>query len=345
MENVFMFLPELIKNTLWAVVESLAHNWLPLSMAIIIAAVMQAHIDQEKVKQYIISKPKVSIWASVLFGAVTPFCACGTMAVIIGMLTTTLPWGPVMAFLTSSPLMSPDGFILLAGVISPTFAIALTISSIIIGLVAGYGAHLIEANTSYLNNQTYFAKAASPACGCASSASNLETACSCSAASPVSFSTWKKFTEDSPLGKYYHKLKLGEIGQSIVDLGLKQILFYFCIFIAVGYLIQSFVPTSLIMALFSSENIFAVPLAAAIGLPLYVTTESAVPLIKALMDAGASGGATLAFMITGQATSAWVIAGLVTFMKRRAITLYLAFIIVGGIALGYIYDLYLLIIK
>jgi uncharacterized membrane protein YraQ (UPF0718 family) len=99
------------------------------------------------------------------------------------------------------------------------------------------------------------------------------------------------------------------------------------------------------MALFSSENIFAVPLAAAIGLPLYVTTESAVPLIKALTDAGASGGATLAFMITGQATSAWVIAGLVTFMKRRAITLYLAFIIIGGVSLGYIYDFYLLITK
>lgn len=121
-------------------------------------------------------------------------------------------------------------------------------------------------------------------------------------------------------------------------MGIKQILLYFAVFVAIGWIINSFVPASLIVSLFRSDSIFSVPLAAVIGLPLYISGESAVALIQALMKGGAGEGAMLAFMITGPATSAWVIAGISAFMKRRAILLYLGFILFGGILLGYGYD-------
>jgi uncharacterized membrane protein YraQ (UPF0718 family) len=57
------------------------------------------------------------------------------------------------------------------------------------------------------------------------------------------------------------------------------------------------------------------------------------------MQSGASEGAMLAFIITGSATSAWVIAGLATFMKKRAVALYVGFVLVGGILSGYVLDL------
>ena len=47
----------------------------------------------------------------------------------------------------------------------------------------------------------------------------------------------------------------------------------------------------------------------------------------------------LAFLITGPGTSAWVIVGIAAFMRRRAIALYVGFLLVFGIALGYLYDL------
>ncbi|MBL7123922.1 MAG: permease [Actinobacteria bacterium] len=75
---------------------------------------------------------------------------------------------------------------------------------------------------------------------------------------------------------------------------------------------------------------------------LYINTESSIPLIKALMAGGAGGGAMLAFMITGQGTSARVIAGIATFMKKRVLSLYILFILVGGIFMGYVYDLFLM---
>ena len=54
------------------------------------------------------------------------------------------------------------------------------------------------------------------------------------------------------------------------------------------------------------------------------------------MQSGAGTGALLAFMITGPGTSAGVIAGIATIMKRKAIVLYLAFVLAGAIATGYI---------
>jgi uncharacterized membrane protein YraQ (UPF0718 family) len=135
------------------------------------------------------------------------------------------------------------------------------------------------------------------------------------------------------------KYKLREVFDGIVELGLKRMVLFFSIFIAVGYLINNFIPSSIVSALFGAKAFYAVPLAALIGLPLYITTESGVPIIQSMMANGASGGAMLSFIIAGSATSAWVIAGLSTFMKKRAVMLYIAYIFIGSILSGYIYDL------
>lgn len=109
-------------------------------------------------------------------------------------------------------------------------------------------------------------------------------------------------------------------------------------------LINYFIPSSIITVLFGENSLFAVPLASIIGLPLYITTESGTPIIQSMIESGASQGAMLAFMITGSATSAWVIAGLTSFLKKRAIALYVAYILIGGIVSGYVFDLINIII-
>jgi Predicted permeases len=355
------YITELLFKTVTTVFATIGHNWLPLSLAIITAVLLKVYIDTDRVSRFLLSRTKVSILASVAVGAFTPFCACGTTAVVLGMLSTTLPWGPVMAFLTSSPLMSPDGFIMMSGMISLRFAIALTVASVVIGLGSGFITYLIERKTHYLDNQNRFTgKKACESCGtaeedtgcacsepdkavasCSCSAPVQAPACGCSggstlAAEPESVSRFSQFAK---------KAKLKELWITFVDLGLKQILLYFSLFVGLGYLINYFVPSSLVTVLFGAKNIFAVPLAALVGLPLYITTESGIPIIKSILASGASEGAMMAFIITGSATSAWVIAGISSFLKKRAIALYVAFILGGGILFGYLYDILFLFIK
>lgn len=348
MENIVASFAELMAQVVMAVIGALVNNWPTLSLAILTVAVLRAYISPEKLKHKLLLKPKVSILGSVAFGAFTPLCAGGTLGLIVGLLTTVLPWGPIMAFLTSSPLMSPDGFIMVAGVINLNFAIALAIASIIIGLASGLATHVIETKTDFLKNQTRFSENSTvQSCGCSSSAQSASNSCLSSlqtASQETCCSSSRELTVyslNSSVLRLLMKVKWREIGEHLINIGVKNMLFYFSIFVAVGFLINRFIPTSIIAGLLGAENATAVPLAALIGLPLYITTEASIPLIKALMAQGASAGAMLAFWITGQTTSAWILVGLSSFMKRRAVGLYIFFIMIGGLLSGYIYDLIL----
>lgn len=325
----------LFSETLQYVAETLIHNAPILIIGIMVAAAIKVYVDPEKLRNALMKKASISITGSVAFGAFTPFCACGTMAVIVSMLTTALPWGPIMAFLTSSPLMSPDEFILYSGIVSIKFAVALTVASLIIGIASGYATHLIDNNSNFLKDQARFSDSKAAGSCCSSELAAAETPLCCGDRSEAAGSCSIMCKTD--------KYKLKELFKVFYEIGIKKVLFYFAIFAAIGFMINKYVPATLITKYLGPDNLFAVPLLALIGLPLYVSGSSSIPIINSLMAGGASGGALLAFMITGPGTSAGVIAGLASIMKKRAIALYVVYILVGGIVLGYLYDFLLLL--
>lgn len=362
---------EILTETLAAVVGALLHNSPYLVLGVAIAAVIKVHTSPERLKELLLSRKTISIPAAVAFGALTPFCACGSMAIVISLLTTALPWGPIMAFLTSSPLMSPDGFVMIAGIVSTEFAVALTIASLVIGLGSGYLTHAVEKSTRFLEGQARFSGAmnsfreASPpipscletipayretgavpaaaVCCCAGNGEtadrtmSIQTATSCGCTG--SDSVLKAGIEARGIPNFAERLKLRELGQAVIEIGLKQVLPYFALFTGIGHLINRFVPASIIMKIFGADNPLSVPLLAITGLPLYVSGASTLPVINALLAGGASSGSLLAFLITGPGTSAGVIAGLAMIMKRKAIMLYAGFLLAFAIVLGHLYDL------
>lgn len=364
----------LIKDTVLYVLTTLVHDAVPLGFGIIVASILNVYIDPEKFRTLLIKQKKISIWGSVVFGTFTPFCSCGTMAIIVSMLTTILPWGPIMAFITSSPLMSPDLFVMLSGIISIKFAIVLTISSVLIGVSAGYISYYLEKHTSFFDNQIRFAnnktvgkalnsssccslkKAVTPikfisfkvskpiklkkSCCSATAGEDILTSTCCSSSLKASHSNESCCTQDDSkeTNNFITKYKLKQLLNVFINLGIKQILVYFSAFAAIGYFINRFVPASVIMSLFGAKNIFSVPLAALIGIPLYVSDAGSIPLIKTLMSSGASGGAVLAFMITGPGTSVGAIVGSFTIMKRKAVLFYVSVLLISAILFGYLYN-------
>lgn len=360
------FALETFKDTVLYVLNTLAHNSPALILGILVAAAIQVYVDPEKMKGWLMRRSSVSIPATVAFGAFTPFCACGTMAVVLSMLATALPWGPVMAFLVSSPLMSPEGFVMMSGILGPTFAIALLVASVLLGLGSGYATHVIEKKTHFLDNQLRFSsdKEAEAGCGCSSgrnqgspvmanAAACAQKGCSCEedddcgCDGTVDGCDCGEIALAQPTvvtGSFFRRYKIDEVSRAVYDISVKKILPLFALFAGIGYLINQFIPTTWISALFGTNNVFAVPVAAVIGLPLYVNGDSSIPLIQSLMRSGVSGGAMLAFMITGPGTSAGVLAGIATIMKKKAIALYVAYLLVGATAMGYAYQLMLALI-
>lgn len=318
---------QLLKETVFYVIGTLIHNAPILIFGIFVAAAITVYVDPEKMKRLLLKKSRASIVGSVGLGAFTPFCACGTMAVIVSMMTTALPWAPIMAFLTSSPLMSPDEFILYSGIVSLNFALALTAASVVIGLGSGVLTHFIEKNTRFFENQARIDN--QQVVGCCS---NEENASGCKTVTQL----------DIRPPSFVKKYQLKRLAEVFYEVGVKKVLIYFTLFAAVGFLINKFVPSSLIMQYVGSGNGFAVPVMAVIGLPLYVNGSSSIPIVNALIAGGASQGALLAFMITGPGTSAGVIAGLLTIMKKKAIALYVTYLLIFAVILGYLYDYLLL---
>lgn len=72
----------------------------------------------------------------------------------------------------------------------------------------------------------------------------------------------------------------------------------------------------------------------AVGIPLYVCASGSIPLAAALMAKGISPGAALVFLVSGPATNAATITVVSNLLGRRALFIYLAFLIVGSFLAG-----------
>lgn len=306
---------DLLINVVNTVLQYLKYDWLILLIGILIATSVIVFIKPITFEQYLSKRKNVPIFGSIAFGTLTPLCACGTTAVLLSMFAATLPWGAVMAFLVSSPLTSPSEFLFQSSFMNTNFAIAVLLSSVVLGLIAGIVASYLSRNTSFFKDQFRQKKSS---CG----------------------STCGSKSEDevkvTPVEKQRNLWK--EFIITFYNVGIKRVLFLFIIFIALGALIQSFIPDRLILSLFGSDSKMSIIFGALIGLPLYVSGPSALPLMKSFMEQGASEAMLLTFLITGKATGVPVIVGLSAIIKKRALMFYVSFVFIGGIVSGYVYQ-------
>ncbi|MTI56912.1 permease [Geosporobacter ferrireducens] len=325
----------MIQDVIFTVIDFLKADWHILFIGILMAVSINVYVDSMKLKKYLEKNTVLSVPGSVAFGALTPLCACGTMAVLLSMFISSMPWGAVMAFLVSSPLTSPSEFMFQTSFFGTRFATMVLISSIALGLLAGFIAHLLDMKTNFFKGQFRLNKEVEQSC-CSQDESEgvidlLETTTCCS----------KKEAVIEERQGFVEKYKIHEFIKEFYNTGIKKILFAFVVFIAVGRIVEMMIPKEWILALFSQDKSYSIPLGATIGLPLYVSGSASLPIMKSFMSSGAGEGAILAFLITGKATGVPVIAGMSTILKKKAILFYVGFVYLGGIFFGYLYQILL----
>lgn len=332
-----------IKDIVLTVVGYLKADWSILLVGVMIAVLIKTYIDDQSFKKYINQHSKVSIGAAIGFGAFTPLCACGTMAVILSMFISSMPWGPVMAFLVSSPLTSPSEFVFQSTFLGVEFAVVVLIASIVLGVTAGGIAHYLSVKTSFFKDQ--FRIKAEPKVVPKTvflTEPMTEPMTEPRIESKSNLVNVVQFSEIPVKEKsLVTRFRLKAMAENFYDLGIKKVLFYFVIFIAIGRIVELIIPQQWILSLFGENNSYSVPLGATIGLPLYVSSSAALPLMKSFLTEGASQGAILAFLITGKATGVPVIAGMSAILKKRAILYYVLTVYIGGIVFGWLYEFYL----
>lgn len=103
-------------------------------------------------------------------------------------------------------------------------------------------------------------------------------------------------------------------------------------------LITLYVPSEWIAGLLGSENSYSILMAALIGVPVYTSNLTALPMISGLLAQGMNPAAALTFLIAGPMTTLPAMAAVWGLVSRRVFALYVSFALVGALVLGYVYS-------
>ena len=313
----------LVQYTFSKVVETFSHNWFLLLLSILISAALKLYVDQDAITRFLRRNTRNSVLMSTGVAVATPLCSCGTTAVVLGMMASTIPWAPIVAFLVASPLTSPQELFYSAGLFGWNFAIAFFVASILLGLAGGAIASFAEAR-GWLANQ---ARMAAPK-SLSSSFGIMGAPAPTSLDLPVI---------SQPVKPAKPAVTLVMFTQEVWAVS-KSLLPLFLGFTAIGYLLNGLIPAAWITSLFGAGHAYSIPLAATLGLPFYINTEASLPLVRAMLESGMSPGAALAFLTTGAGTSLGALGGALTIARWRVIAIVAGTLWLGAIVLGFSYN-------
>lgn len=301
------------------VVGTLSRTWPFLLVSIVAAAGVSTYVGTDRVAALLRRRVALATLGAVALATLTPFCSCGTTALLLGMLATNAPWAPLVAFMVSSPLTSPSELVLSAGLFGWPFALTLFVGTILLGIAAGAIAHAAD-RWGLLRDQ---ARVRSET-GCADG--------SCPVPTPRRAATGPGTPAVGEVGAG-HGLRLDVFARELRTTGVRLSAFFLA-FTAVGYLAIEAVPTDWITTLLGPGSAHALPLAALLGIPAYLSTEGSLPLVAALVDGGMGAGPALAFIVTGAGTSIGAITGLLVIARRRVVVLVVTLLFAGALAIG-----------
>ena len=303
---------ELVTKTLMQVMVTFSHTWPYLGLSVLVAAALKVHVEPARLRAWLARHQRASVIGAIGLAVLTPLCSCGTMALVLAMLATSMPWAPIVAFMVASPLTSPSQLLFTAGLFGWAFAGFHFVVAIGLGFAGAAAATVLESR-GWLANQLRLAQPTlAPIAGGSGAVLSVEV------------------TAPARPG-------LGEYAHAILIEG-RRLMLLFVAFAFVGYLINNLIPATWVARLFGSGQTWGVALAATFGLPLYVNSDASLPLVKSFLDSGASAGAAMAFLITGAGTSVGAVVGALTIARWRVLAVVVATLWVGAIISGYVFD-------
>ena len=276
--------------------------WYYLAVGILLAAWLDQVVPFHRLRR-LFDRERSDIVLAALAGAASPLCTYGTVPVLVQLLRHGVSPAPLLTFLVASSVMNPQLFVLMLGGLGLEMALAQLLSVAILSLAVGTIAGRWEPLT-LLNQRTLVADLASSECEIAVTDSTF---------------SWSRL--------------LSQVVSLTESVGL-----YFVVGIIIAAAIEVFVPSAWVVKLLGEEHWYSVLVAGSLGVPFYACGGGTIPWIKVLLDEGMSRGAALAFFLAGPATRVTALAALAAVLSRRALVLYVAFVLVGAVGLGYVFN-------
>ncbi len=314
--GIAVFLPERFAGSLDFTVDSLIGIAPYLLVSVALAAYMKAAGAEHLIARVFTGSPLKMIVTASLFGALSPFCSCGVIPIIAALLTMGVPLAPVMAFWISSPVMSPDMFVLTASELGGGFAVAKTVAAFGLGMVGGFGTHWAQGAGLF---STYLREGVGDG-GCAASSVHAPK------------ETQWRFWKESARRLVFLK--------SSGDTGLFLLKWLTLAFVLESLMVH-YLPPELVGNWLGGDSLWAIPLSVIVGVPAYLNGYAAIPVVAGLMSTGMAPGAALAFMTAGAVTSIPAAIAVFALVRKPVFGWYLLLALFGSALTGVLYQLVL----
>lgn len=309
-----------------------------IAISLLVGA-LQRHIPAAKVEALLSSNRSRGYFLAAGLGAITPFCSCSTIPMLKGLIRARAGFGPMMVFLFASPLLNPIIVVLLVATFGLTLSTIYVLAALVVSLGAGW---LLQALgfERYVRReakeQTVGCRASEKNCNPVLALSNcsgnsLQTSCATAGSMTIQSSACggKQTTDSSCKNAKYSGL-WQESWSDFLD-----VLPYLLVGVAIGSVIYGFMPTDLLEQYAGPDNPFAIPVAAVIGVPLYIRAEAVIPLAAALMAKGVGAGTVLALIIGSAGASLTELILLLSLFTLKLLAAFVAVIFAMAMIAGY----------
>lgn len=250
--------------------------------------------------------------AGMALGAALPICSCGVIPLTVSFFLGGVRLAAVIAFTIATPVINPAAVVLSYALLGPQLTLAYVAFGLSAPLVVGYMAE--RWGKAPLN----------PA------ASRLRSCCS-----PAPDTT--RTSPRPPLeARLWRALRwgFGELGPMLG--------FYIGIGITLAAVLGVLVPAGWISTHFGGTAPFLSLLAIALfGASIYVCAVAHIPLVAAMLAAGAGPGAAIVFLVTGAATNLPEMIALQRVLGTRTVAIYVGGIVSLSILAGWLVNLWL----
>jgi uncharacterized protein len=333
-----------------------------------IVGILMEYLPPSRIRDFLSNR---LMWVQYLFGAglgaATPFCSCSTVPITAGLLKGGVPFGPTMAFLFSSPVLNP---IIIALLLS-LFGLKVTVVYVVVtflgsmalaALLSKMGMErqvkpLLSLQTACCGESAKAQpvlvniQAAGSAC-CSSEGTQplitlpiVQAASGCCAPEPktsppqaaqasccsVDFGT----TAAPTLVPFKEKMKRASL--SAIDT-FKGVFWYLLLGAGIGAFIYGFFPQDLVVKVAGPGNPWSIPIAAAIGVPMYIRAETIIPISAALVGKGMGLGTVLALIIGGAGASIPELIILGSMFRKKLVFAFAVNVFVVAIAAGFLVE-------
>lgn len=296
--------------------DALASFWgtLPFILfAVVLVAYLKAAGAEALIANAFKGNQSRTIVLAAVFGGLAPFCSCEVIPFISAMLALGAPLAAVMAFWLSSPLIDPPTLLITAGELGWPFAIAKAVSAVGLGLMGGYFVLLITKIGFW---GTVLKPTPMTGCGCGPD--------------PLSQRPMWVFWQDAPRRDVFQT----EFLENLLFLSKWLILAY----VLEAVMIRN-IPADMIVRVVGGEGLMPIVVAAVVGMPAYLNSYVAAPLLSGLVAQGMSQGAALSFMIAGSVSCIPAMAAVWSLVRPKVFAAYVGLGLTGAVISGFIFEM------